>query len=185
MKIKNSFQALATEDEVDETGFVSIETPDEPIANVGTDNTVLRTAGRGKITIDSGAAESVLPVDVLPNEMLVEGEAKRRGVRYVAANGGKMDNMGEKKVRFRREGSEAVNSITFQVTGVGKPLASVSHILDKGNSVVFSRHGEGSYIVNETTRQKIPIKEEKGTFVMEVEFLEPAPCERDFPRQGR
>ena len=63
--------------------------------------------------------------------------------------------MGEKKVRFRREGSGAVNSIMFQVTGVGKPLASVSRILDKGNSVVFSRSGQGSYIVNEKTRERI------------------------------
>ena len=149
-----------------------------------TDKKALKTAGRGKITIDSGAAESVLPVDAVPNETLVEGEAKRRGVRYIAANGGKMDNLGEKKVRFRRDGSDAVNSITFQVTDVGKPLASVSRILDKGNSVVFSRGSEGSYILNEKTRQKIPIKEEKGTFVMDVEFLEPA-VERDFPRQGR
>ena len=141
--------------------------------------------GEGEITVDSGAAESVLPVDVMPNETLVEGEAKKWCVRYIAAKGGRMDNMGEKKVRFRREGSDAVNSITFQVTGVGKPLASVSRILDKGNSVVFSRKGEGSYIVNERARQKIPIKEEKGTFVIDVEFLEPAPGERDFPRQGR
>ena len=96
-----------------------------------------------------------------------------------------MDNLGEKKVRFRREGSAAVNSITFQVTDVGKPLASVSRILDKGNTVVFTRNSGGSYIINEKTREKIPIKEEKGTFVLDVEFLEPAPNERDFPRQGR
>ena len=77
-------------------------------------------------------------------------------------------------MRFRRNGSEAVNSITFQVTGVSKPLASVSGILDKGNTVVFSRSGEGSYIQNEATGEKVPIVEDKGTFVMDVEFLEPA-----------
>jgi hypothetical protein len=73
-----------------------------------------------------------------------------------------------------------VSSIMFQVTDVGKPLASVSRILDKGNIVVFSR--KGSYIMNEATGEKIPIQEEKGTFVMEVEFLEPAAP--DFTRQG-
>ena len=96
-----------------------------------------------------------------------------------------MDNLGEKKVRFRRDGAPGVNSITFQVTGVGKPLASVSRILDKGNTVVFSRNDQGSYIFNEKTQHRIPIKEEKGTFVIDVEFLEPAPSEPDFPRQGR
>ena len=60
------------------------------------------------------------------------------------------------------------------MTGVSKPLASVSRILDKGNTVVFSRSGEGSYIRNEATGEKVPIVEDKGTFVMVVEFLEPA-----------
>ena len=83
----------------------------------------LKEAGRGRITIDSGAAESVLPKNMLPNEPIVEGEAKRGGVKYVAANGGKMENIGEKKVKFKRAGSNAVNSITFQVTDVSKPLA--------------------------------------------------------------
>ena len=123
----------------------------------------------------------MLPADMLPNETLVEGEARKKGVRYVAANGGKMDNLGEKRVRFRRSGSAAVNSITFQVTGVSKPLASVSRILDKGNTVVFSRTGEGSFIRKERTGDKIPIVEEKGTFVVDVEFMEPA---SGFTRQG-
>ena len=74
-------------------------------------------------------------------------------------------NYGEKRVRFRRNGSEAVNSITFQVTGVSKLLSSVSRILDKGNTVVFSRSGDGSYIRNEATAEKVPIIEDKGTFV--------------------
>ena len=137
----------------------------------------LKEAGRGSITFDSGAAESVLPKNMLPNEPIVEGEAKRRGVKYVAANGGKMENIGEKKVKFKRAGSNAVNSITFQVTDVSKPLASVSRILDKGNAVIFSR--SGSYILHEVSGGKIPIVQEKGTFGIDVEFLEP-----DFVRQG-
>ena len=40
----------------------------------------LRPAGRGKITIDSGAAEYVLlPADMLPNEKLVDGESRKKG----------------------------------------------------------------------------------------------------------
>ena len=48
----------------------------------------LKPAGKGRITIDSGAAESVLPVGMLPGEETVEGDNKRKGVRYVAANSG-------------------------------------------------------------------------------------------------
>jgi hypothetical protein len=92
-----------------------------------------------------------------------------------------MDNLGEKNVRFRGQNSSAVSSFMFQVTDVGKPPASVSRILDRGNNVVVSR--KGSHIMNEATGEKIPIQEEKGTFVMEVEFIEPAVP--DFTRQGK
>ena len=57
----------------------------------------LKEAVRGRINTDSGAVESVLP-----NELIVECEAKRRGVKYVAANGGNMENIGEKKVKFKK-----------------------------------------------------------------------------------
>ena len=174
----NRFEALTVEEGL-EIGGLEVEVP---IDTVFPEIENLKPAGRGKITIDSGAAESVLPADMLPNEALVEGEARKKGVRYVAANGGKMDNLGEKRVRFRRNGAAAVNNITFQVTGVSKPLASVSRILDKGNTVVFSRIGEGSFIRNERTGEKIPIVEEKGTFVVDVEFMEPA---SGFTRQGQ
>ena len=87
-------------------------------------------------------------------------------------------------MRFRRDGAEGVCGIKFQVTDVGKPLASVSRILDKGNSVIFTRNSGGSYIVNEKTREKIPIREEKGTFVIDVEFLEPEQGVQGFPGRG-
>ena len=69
-------------------------------------------------------------------------------------------------------------------TDVGKPLASVSRILDKGNTVVFSRKQGGSYIVN-CTGQKTPLTEEKGTFVMDVEYFEPDESAEGFTRQGK
>ena len=129
-----------------------------------------KEARRGRITIDSGAAESVLPRKMLPKEPMVE-EAKRRGVKYVAANGGKMENIGEIKVKFKRVGSKAVNSITFQVTDVSKPLASVSRILDKR----CDDHPER--ITHLLARRFQLLK--RGTFRIDVEFLEP-----DFVQQG-
>ena len=157
MKIGNRFQVLEELFEVSIGGLESEVYVETAYQN----REKLKPAGKRRIKIDSGAAESVLPVEMLPGEETVEGESKRKGVRYVAAKGGKMENHGEKRVRFRWNGSEAVNSITFQVTGVNKPLASVSRILDKGNTVVFSRSGEGSYIRKEATGEKVPIVEDK------------------------
>ena len=96
-------------------------------------------------------ASNVMPKAIFPSEPLREGIAKRNGVKYVAANGAKMENLGEKKVRFKRDGGHEVNNITLQVTDVGKPLASVSRTLDTGNRVVFSRGPGGSFIENEET----------------------------------
>ena len=77
-----------------------------------------------------------------------------------------------------------MNKITFQVTDVAKPLASVSRILDKGNTVVFSRTKGGSYILNEKTGGKIPLVEEKGTFVMNVEYFQPEEAEAQGEMSG-
>ena len=97
-----------------------------------------------------------------------------------------MENLGEKTVRFKKSGGDSLNSITFQVMEVGMPLAAVSRILDKGNTVVFSRGSFGSYFRNDKTGEKTPLKEEKGTFVLEVDYYQPeASATAGFARQGR
>ncbi len=65
-----------------------------------------------------------------------------------------------------------MNSITLQEADVGEPLASVSRILDKGSRVVFSRGPGGSFVENEETAEWMPLKEERGTFILEVDLLE-------------
>jgi hypothetical protein len=52
---------------------------------------------KGKIVVDSGAAENVMPAEVLEN---VRMTAKKTGVRFVAANGEEMKNYGRKVVTF-------------------------------------------------------------------------------------
>ncbi len=56
---------------------------------------------------------------------------KKREVKCVAANEARKENLGETKVRRRKEGSHEGHSITLQVSGVGKVLASVSRLLGK------------------------------------------------------
>ena len=185
LPVLNRFEALADEQGQSEREVANLEVlMPSPIAEV-TRTGRLKSAGKGKITIDSGAAESVMPRDMLTSEPLLEGEGKKTGVRYVAANGAKMENYGEKKVRFKKDGHTGINNMLFQVTDVGKPLASVSKILDKGNTVVFSRGQGGSYLINDWTGYRIPLVEEKGTFVMDVEFLEPEVSTEGFSRQGK
>ena len=93
-------------------------------------------------------------------------EGQKKGVSYIAANGSRMPNRGEKRVHFSTPGAKGgTSSITFQVTDVMKPLASVHWIVEKGNRVVFE---EVSYIENLKTRKKIPIELVNGTYCVDV-----------------
>ena len=62
-------------------------------------------------------------------------------MKHIAANGGKMDNMGEKRVRFKKAAGGGMSSIMFQVTDVGKPLAAVSKMLGQGNTCCIHAQG--------------------------------------------
>ena len=122
----------------------------------------------GKVTIESGAAEPVMPRDMLQHETLVVGVPKKSGVKYVAENGAKMDSYGE-ACALEEGAAERHQQHGFPGTDVGKPSAAVSRILDKGNSVVFSRGPKGSHVVSDQTVRRISLVEERGPFVMEVE----------------
>lgn len=132
---------------------------------------------KGRITIDSGAAESVIPPSMLEEVPIQESAGSRAGLCYIAANGGKMPNLGEKHVKFRtKEGLSS--SVMFQVTHTRKPFASVSKIVRKGNKVVFAP--DRSYIENVKTGNQIELIEEFGTYHLDVDFLT-----EGFPRQVR
>ena len=71
-----------------------------------------------------------------------------------------------------------INCKVFQVTDVGKPLASVSRTLDIGGA-------NGSYVVNDQTGRRISLVEKRGTFVMKMEYVQPQADEQtDFAREG-
>lgn len=87
----------------------------------------------GRITIQFGASESVMPPGEVPEIPIVESEGYVNGVSYVAANGFKMPNLGEKNARFSsRDGTNS--GMTFQITQTRKPLAFVSKIVKQGKS---------------------------------------------------
>ena len=115
LKVNNRFDVFS---ETWDVGGLEVLIPEKAIAGVGKAER-LKSAGRGKVTIDSGAADSVMPRGMLEGEPLVEGEAKRLGVKYVAASGAKMDNYGQKRIRFKKEGLSGVSDMLFQVTDVG------------------------------------------------------------------
>ena len=71
---------------------------------------------KGRITIDSGAAESVIHPTMFEEVPTRPSPGSRSGLCYIAANGSKMPNMGEKHVKFRtKEGM--MSSVLFPSHG--------------------------------------------------------------------
>lgn len=57
---------------------------------------ILHPAGKGEITVDSGAGESVCPTKMLPQEPL--RQTTKVGTLYRAVGGQALTNKGEKKI---------------------------------------------------------------------------------------
>ena len=99
-------------------------------------------------TVDSGASETVIGVDMLSAVELREGPAKKRGVEYEVANGVRTPNLGEKK--FIGTSDEGISrQIVAQVCDVNKPLLSVRKMVNAGSRVIFDKNG--SYIEDSIT----------------------------------
>ena len=143
----------------------------------------MKAIGKGRITIDSGAAESVIPLDMLKQVRTIPGDASKQNTIYTSADGGQMWNHGHSYVHFRSTGEQDICMADFQRTTVKKPLASVSRIVEKGNKVVFDENG--GFIENLKTGKKIKIVRNNGTFAIEVEYLveDDEPPKADFTRQ--
>ena len=115
-----------------------------------------------KVCIDSGAGESVCPIDAFPSYGTHKTE--KTGTRYTAAGGQELVNAGEKRPRFKSNGVDSY--MAFQCTGVHKPLAAASKIAQKGNRIVLE--ADGGFILNKATGKKIPLTIENGVYMMEM-----------------
>ena len=115
-----------------------------------------------KVCIDSGAGESVCPIDVFPTYGTHKTE--KTGTRYTAAGGQELVNAGEPRPRFKSNGVDSY--MAFQCTGVHKPLAAASKIAQKGNRIVLE--ADGGFILNKATGKKIPLTIENGVYMMEM-----------------
>ncbi len=131
------------------------------------------------ITIDSGAAESVIPKNCCTAYPTREAGASKAGVYYLAANGEKVYNEGERNVGFATVDGELC-SMTFQICNVTKPLGSVSKICAKGNRVVFD--DEYSFIEHRASGARLPLQKKNGVYVLEAWTMTPPP--QGFSRQG-
>ena len=114
-----------------------------------------------KLTIDSGACDHVINPEEIPSEDVQITDAVRQGVTYTSASGHAIPNLGQARVQgLTQDGSDM--SLTMQVAGVKKPLASVRKMTKAGNRVVFEEISEtcGGYVENKESGVKVPISKE-------------------------
>ena len=104
-----------------------------------------------RVTADSGAADHVAPKSVASHLKVQETEASRQGVRYVAANGQKIANVGQKKVQGLTDEGIPLG-MTWQIAEVKKPLASIGRMCDAGNVAIFTK--DGGYVVPKKVIEK-------------------------------
>ena len=132
-----------------------------------------------RVCIDSGAGESVCPIDSFPDYPTYK--TSKVGSTYQAAGGQKLENVGEKQPHFTTHGIKS--SMTFQATTkVQKPLAAASRITAKGNRIVLDDASSESYIENKATGARVPLEIINGVYTMEMEVSKPA---APFQRQAQ
>ena len=118
-----------------------------------------------EVLVDSGAAASVMPERYVEDHEIVKGEAARKGVHYVAADGARIPNLGEVKVRLLTKEKEKP-TVTFQVADVHKPILSVAALTAQGHKVNFQRDG-GAIILFRSGRE-IAFQKREGVYKLEL-----------------
>ncbi len=112
--------------------------------------------------VDHGESVTVINHDMVK---AVDAQEAKPSVRYEVADGRLIGNMGRQTFNAVTN-CEVLHKMKAEVTDVKKALLSVFKLVKSGNRVVFA---EGDcFIENTTTKQKIPIEERGGAYVLKV-----------------
>jgi hypothetical protein len=128
--------------------------------------------------IDSGAVHSVTPPKLFPGRV-DPSPWSRAGRGYRAANGTRIENLGQMQVPFgTAEGHRC--KIPFQVADVEQPLISVAHLTAAGNRVELG-DADGR-VLNVHSGRTIGLQRRGGVYIMKMFIADPEP--QPFRRQG-
>ena len=114
--------------------------------------------------IDSAAVDCVIPEDIATHVPKRESDGSKRGQHWIAANGGKIYNLGQRIVPFSTD-EGLRKKIRFQVAKVNKTLISVDRLAETGHEVILSKKGPRIICPD---GEIIPLKRKKGIFVLNM-----------------
>lgn len=190
----NSFAALAKNDEAEEnnqeisgTSFMKTAKKEQKVgmkakaakkvgmltrARDGTVGGCTKSPGesqptwrRVSIAIDSGACDSVISPEDVPEHEVHESAESRRGENFQSATGEPIPNLGDIRLpMYVREGT--VRGMVMRAAPVTKPLGSVKRICAAGHVVVFD--DDGSFIANKSTGEMNWLREEDGNYILDA-----------------
>ena len=127
-------------------------------------------------TMDSGAMDTVVGLDVCPNIPRQDSRISLLGLKYEVVNGQVIKNEGQNILEgFTEEGIPI--GVTAQLAGVNKPLMSVMRTCNSGNTVVFD--DEGSYVYNKNTGMLSEIRNDGKRYIF------PLWVQQGFTGQGK
>lgn len=117
--------------------------------------------------MDSGCAVFLVPSDWLTMFELEESEGSRAGQTYVAAakDGKPIKNEGQRTIKFFTPEGER-KTLTCQVTGVNKYLASVALICDNDSEVLLQ--DTGSDMINIGTGKRTALRRAGNIYILDA-----------------
>ena len=142
----------------------------------------LGTDPRGRMieaVIDSGAEESVAPPGVFPGPV-TPSAMSRAGLKYKAANGPRIPNLGQQKVLFRPSEGHTCG-MPFQVAEVERPLIAVSQLAAAGNEVTLDKND--GVIRCKGTGRTIKLERKGGVYILRMWVASSGAS--DFTRPGK
>ncbi len=138
-------------------------------------------------TVDSGATETVMGLQHLSGLIPVVESRTSAGATYECANGGVIENHGERRFRGtvfggKGDGRGITRGFCAQVTDVNKPLLSVGRLEAKGYRVTFNGPDK-SFITDGKTGERMKMEKRGHVYVLRVWVKENEAS--GFTRQGK
>ena len=139
------------------------------------------------ITIDSGAADNVMPRRLVRGKFnkVRQSPGSRSGLHYLAANNARIANEGETDFQFLTDSGDREKWV-FQVAEVNKVLCAVSYLVDNGYKVTFDQDAKSgrdtSHILHKQSGRIIKLNRARNVWSIEAIIEEDR--DSDFARQG-
>jgi hypothetical protein len=125
--------------------------------------------------IDSAACHTVGPKTVATAFPVERTEAVANNRNYMAANGTKIMNYGQRIIKGTTADGTKIN-MPMQVTDVDKLLIAACELVESGNKVVLDLDKNGksmSYIEHKPSGRKTRVEYKDGSFQMDIRIPKP------------